>query len=303
MLDIGDAGPRMSTPTAHRGITDVVRAPSATVRKSGDMGSAKSYLMCPPTYFEVSYAINAWMDPSVPVEVDLAMAQWTTLRDLYRSLGHTVHELDPVQGLPDMVYAANGAFSVGGRVYGARFKHPQRAAEADAHAAWYEANGWPIVRGERTNEGEGDLTYVGGLDLVLAGYGFRTDRAAHDELAKVLDREVLSLELVDERFYHLDVALFVVDGTNICYYPGAFSAGSQSMLRHRFPDALVATEEDALAFGLNGVSDGRHVILPVQATRLAGMVADAGYDVRTIDLSELHKGGGSVKCCTAELRS
>jgi N-dimethylarginine dimethylaminohydrolase len=264
----------------------------------------RTYVMCRPTFFDVSYAINAWMDPDVDVSADAAIRQWDVLRDLYRQLGHTVHELEPAEGLPDMVFAANGAFSVGGTVYGARFKYPQRVAEADAHAAWYEANGWDdMVRGTYVNEGEGDFTYAPARELVLAGFGFRTDRQAHDEAAKVLDREVLSLELVDERFYHLDVALFVLDDDNVCYYPDAFSLASQEALRARFPDALIATEEDALAFGLNAVSDGRHVVLPVEARRLADAVADRGYEPLMVDLAELRKGGGSVKCCTAELRS
>jgi N-dimethylarginine dimethylaminohydrolase len=35
--------------------------------------------MCRPTYFAVDYAINPWMDPTKPVDVDRAVAQWTSL--------------------------------------------------------------------------------------------------------------------------------------------------------------------------------------------------------------------------------
>ena len=89
--------------------------------------------MCPPEHFTVDYAINPWMDPTVPVDAALALKQWQLLHDTLTDLGHAVHVLDPRPGLPDMVYAANGAFSVDGAVYGARFKHPQRSAEAIAH--------------------------------------------------------------------------------------------------------------------------------------------------------------------------
>ena len=84
--------------------------------------------MCPPTYFDVQYAINPWMDPADPVDRDRAMREWEPLRATYLSLGHKVHLLDPVEGLPDMVFAANGATVVGGMVLGARFRHPERAA-------------------------------------------------------------------------------------------------------------------------------------------------------------------------------
>jgi N-dimethylarginine dimethylaminohydrolase len=263
----------------------------------------RTYLMCPPEHFTVAYAINAWMDTNTPVDTGRAVAQWWALRDTYLALGHTVHVLDAEPGLPDMVFAANGALSVGGVVYGARFAHPERAAEAAAHRAWYPSNGWSaVVEPEFTNEGEGDFAYVRGPGVILAGYGFRTDPRAHAEAQDVLGRPVVGLRLVDPQFYHLDTALFALDDNTVCYYPAAFSAGSQRVLRRLFPDAVLAGEADALAFGLNAVSDGRHVILPAQAVGLAGTLADRGYVPVHVDLSELLKGGGSVKCCTAELR-
>jgi N-dimethylarginine dimethylaminohydrolase len=108
---------------------------------------------------------------------------------------------------------------------------------------------------------------------------------------------------VDPRFYHLDMALAPLDDTTIAYYPGAFSASSQAVLRQLFPGAVLATESDALAFGLNLVSDGRNVVLSGEAAALADRLAAAGYVPRLVELTELKKGGGSVKCCVAELRS
>jgi N-dimethylarginine dimethylaminohydrolase len=262
--------------------------------------------MCPPEYFAVEYAINPWMDTSTPVDAELAVKQWTRLREVLVDLGHTVHELAPERGLPDMVYAANGAFSVDGVVYGARFRFPQRTAEAALHRRFYESRpGWRFVAPDEgneneINEGEGDFAFTG--ELILAGHGFRTDPGAHGRAQEVLHRPVVSLRLVDPRFYHLDTALGVLDSRTIAYYPGAFSPGSQRVLRGLFPDALLAGEADALAFGLNLVSDGRHVLLPAEATGLAATLAGAGYLPVPIELSELKKGGGSVKCCVAELR-
>jgi N-dimethylarginine dimethylaminohydrolase len=260
--------------------------------------------MCAPEYFTVAYAINAWMDVSTPVDTGRAVAQWWALRDAYLALGHAVQVLDAEPGLPDMVFAANGAFSVGGVVYGARFAYAERAAEAGAHRAWYPSNGWQdVVAPEFVNEGEGDFAYLPGPGIVLAGHGFRTDPRAHAEAQDVLGRPVVGLKLVDPRFYHLDTALFVLDDNTICYYPGAFSAGSQRVLARLFPDAVIANESDALAFGLNAVSDGLHVVMPATAVGLGSVLAARGYVPVHVDLSELLKGGGSVKCCTAELRA
>ncbi|SCL38992.1 N-Dimethylarginine dimethylaminohydrolase [Micromonospora pallida] len=264
----------------------------------------RTYLMCSPEHFAVEYAINPWMDVTTPVDAALAVKQWDRLREVLVGLGHTVHLLTPQAGLPDMVYAANGAFVVDGIVYGARFKHEQRAAEAAGHRAFYEEQGWRFVAPNETNEGEGDFAYVpeahGGL--VLAGYGFRTDPAAHAEAQEALGRPVISLHLVDPRFYHLDVALAAIDDTNVVYFPGAFSHASQRVLAQLFPDAVIADDTDALAFGLNLVSDGANVVLNSEATRLAEKLKAAGYTPVPVDLAELKKGGGSVKCCIAELR-
>jgi N-dimethylarginine dimethylaminohydrolase len=260
--------------------------------------------MCPPQYFGVEYAINPWMDTATPVDADLAVKQWERLRETLVGLGHTVHVLRPEPGLPDMVYAANGAFVVDGRAYGARFRHEQRAAEAAAHRSFYEAGDWQFVAPSETNEGEGDFAYLpeayGGL--ILAGYGFRTEPAAHPEAQEVLGRPVVSLHLVDPRFYHLDTALAALDDRTVAYFPGAFSIASQRVLAQLFPDAVLADEVDAFAFGLNLVGDGKHVVINSEATGMAAKVEAAGYTPILVELAELKKGGGSVKCCVAELR-
>jgi N-dimethylarginine dimethylaminohydrolase len=263
--------------------------------------------MCPPTYFDVSYAINPWMDPSRPVDNARAQAQWGSLVQAYRDLGHRVDLLDPVPGLPDMVYAANGATVIDGRVLQARFANPQRQAEAEHHLAWHRRHGGSYAqRAARTaravNEAEGDFAVLS--DRVLAGYGFRTSVAAHRELAGLTGRPVVSLELVDPRFYHLDVALTVLDDRtdHIAYYPPAFSAASRQTLAELFPDALIADDADAHVLGLNCVSDGLHVFVPAGADHLMGELVAAGYEPLPIDLSELLRGGGSVKCCTQEIR-
>ncbi len=263
--------------------------------------------MCPPKEFVVEYAINPWMDTDRPVDTDLAVKQWQQLRDAAVDLGHTVHLLAPLPGLPDMVFAANGAFSVDGVVYGAEFKFPQRKAEAAAHRSFYESqpDGWRFVAPTLTNEGEGDFAYLPGVHggVILAGYGFRTEPAAHAEAQEVLGRPVISLRLVDPRFYHLDTALAAIDDENIIYYPAAFSESAQAVLHQLFPDAIIATEADALGFGLNLVSDGRNVLLNSECTDLAQRLTKLGYHPVLIDLSELKKGGGSVRCTMAELRA
>jgi N-dimethylarginine dimethylaminohydrolase len=267
----------------------------------GRIARPRRYLMCPPEHFTVSYAINPWMDVTRGVDRTLAMRQWETLRETYLDLGHQVDLITPEPGLPDMVFAANGGLVVEGRALGARFTHAERRAEGPAYLAWLAAAGLKeVVEPAHTNEGEGDFLVVG--DLVLAGTGFRTDPGAHAEVQELFGVPVLSLQLVDPRFYHLDTALAVLDDSNVAYYPEAFSPGSRSVLERLFPDAALASEQDATVLGLNAVSDGRNVVLPSAATELADELRARGYNPVGVDLSELLKAGGSVKCCTMEIR-
>lgn len=261
----------------------------------------RHYLMCRPTYFAVEYTINPWMDPDVGVDRDRAVRQWKALRELYRRLGHRVSEIAPIEGLPDMVFAANGGLVVDGRVYGARFASAERTPEGPAHLSWFGEAGYTRTREPKhVNEGEGDFVVL--EEVILAATGFRTEAAAHQEAENFLDRPVITLQLVDPRFYHLDTALFALSERQIVYYPDAFSAGSRRVLNALFPEALLATEDDAAVLGLNAVSDGHNVVLAAEATGLADRLRSLGHAVHPVELDELRKAGGGVKCCTLELR-
>ena len=277
-------------------MTNTTYAPAAGTRRSP---MPRHYLMTPPRHFAVEYAINPWMDTSVPVDTHLALNQWEALRQTYKELGHTVELVEPVAGLPDMVYAANGGMMVNGRAVSARFAFPQRAGESAAYAEWMTRHGYRPADTRHTNEGQGDLLVIG--SIILAGYGFRTERQAHDEIAAALQMPVVSLELVDPRFYHLDTALAVLDNTTIAFYSPAFSEQSRAQLLELFPDAIEVSSADAFVLGLNAVSDGLNVVLPAAATGFIEQLREAGFRPIGIDLSELLKGGGSVKCCTLEV--
>lgn len=265
----------------------------------------RHYLMCPPQHFEVTYAINPWMNTQVPVDVERAHVQWEVLRNTYLSLGHKVELIEPMAGQPDMVFAANGGLVVGKRAYGAKFRFPERTAEGVAYGEWLSEFGIEVFQPAQINEGEGDFLAL--KKMILAGTGFRTSLEAHIEAANALDRPVVSLELVDPRFYHLDTAIAILDDghgdcpAEIAYFPGAFSRHSQRTLRDLFPHAIICTEADALVLGLNSVSDGHNVLVPSAAERFSEQLRERGYNPLPVDLSEFLKSGGSVKCCTMEM--
>jgi N-dimethylarginine dimethylaminohydrolase len=267
---------------------------------------SRQYLMCRPTYFAVEYAINPWMNPDAPMNLDRAVAQWEALVATHRSLGHQVELIEPVPGLPDMVFAANGGTVIDGMALGVAFTHPERAGEGPAYMDWFGRAGFRVQEPKAINEGEGDMLLTAGQ--ILAGTGFRTATAAHDEAQELFGRPVVTLQLVDPRFYHLDTALCVLHRNpsdprpQVAYLPTAFSPGSQRVLERLFPNAIHADIADAEVLGLNAVSDGTHVVLPTQATGLAAQLTEAGFTPVPVDLSELLLAGGGPKCCTLELR-
>jgi len=267
----------------------------------------RHYLMCRPEHFTVNYSINPWMEPANPTDTAKAVAQWQTLYDLYVELGHEVELIDPLPGYPDMVYTANGGFVIDGRAYVPRFRFVERAGEAPAFADWFRANGYDTVTPEEVNEGEGDFLLAG--SVILAGTGFRSTGDSHREVGEVFGREVVSLNLVDPRFYHLDTAIAVLDPVvedgqqaNIAYLPHAFDEASQKVLAERFPDAILVSDEDGAVFGLNSASDGYNVVISPRAKGFEKQLRERGYNPILIDLSELLLGGGGIKCCTLELR-
>jgi N-dimethylarginine dimethylaminohydrolase len=264
--------------------------------------TARSYLMCPPEYFTVTYSINPWMRPDQPTDTDRAMRQWAQLHQIYLELGHTVRIIDPVPGLPDMVFAANGATVINGKVLGAKFRFAERAAEAGAYLDWFHAGGYRDVHSAQLiNEGEGDILFTG--RALIAAHGFRTDLAAHTQLGETFGVPVISVRLVDPRFYHLDTAMCVLDADTAAYYPAAFDDAGRAALAAHFAELIEASDSDAEVLGLNAVSDGHHVVLPAQATGLAAKLAAHGFEPIGVDLSELRKSGGGPKCCTLELHT
>jgi N-dimethylarginine dimethylaminohydrolase len=276
---------------------------------TGRIQQRRRYLMCRPEYFTVTYEINPWMHKADPTDTSKAVRQWQTLYDTYIELGHEIELIDPIPGLPDMVYTANGGFIIDGTALGVRFSVDERRGEERPFMDRFAELGFEVVEPVAAQEGEGDILLVG--DTILAGYGFRSSIESHREISEVFGREVVSLKLIDPRFYHLDTAISVLDPVegpggvekaNIAYLEHAFDEPSQRILAERFPDAIRVADEDGAVFGLNSASDGLNVIISPRAKGFEAQLRERGYNPVLVDLSELLLGGGGIKCCTLELR-
>lgn len=197
------------------------------------------------------------------------------------------------------MFTANGGIAIGDRALVPRFRHAERAPEAAHFAVALHTLGLrDISYACQVNEGEGDFRLAG--QHILGGYGLRSDRRAVAEVADFFGLPTLGLRLVDERFYHLDTALAVLDAQTVAYWPGAFDAAGVGALRERYPDAVIATEADAAQLGLNMVSDGRTVIMSPDCPDLAAAIAERGFEVVRLSMDELRKAGGGAKCCVLQ---
>ncbi len=291
------------TPTA------VKATASGQSASNGRIQQHRRYLMCRPEHFTVTYEINPWMHKADPTDTSKALRQWQSLYDTYIELGHEIQLIDPIPGLPDMVYTANGGFIIDGTALGVKFRVDERRGEERPFMDRFAELGFEVVEPVAAQEGEGDILLVG--ETILAGYGFRSSIESHREISEVFGRDVISLKLIDPRFYHLDTAISVLDPVqgpggvekaNIAYLEHAFDEPSQRILAERFPDAIRVADEDGSVFGLNSASDGLNVIISPRAKGFEAQLRERGYNPVLVDLSELLLGGGGIKCCTLELR-
>ncbi len=185
-----------------------------------------------------------------------------------------MHEIEPIEGLPDMVFAANGATVAKNRVYGARFLHPERAAEGPAYSDWFRAAGYRTRDAEFVNEGEGDLLVAG--NRLLAGTGFRTDPPSSRRSGRDPCNFLSSPSNSSTRATTTSTPRCACSAPTKSLISQALSARAvKQTLRELYPDAIIATADDAAVLGLNGVSDGHHVVLPVEAVELAATLACA----------------------------
>jgi N-dimethylarginine dimethylaminohydrolase len=258
-------------------------------------------LMCRPDHFGVEYEINPWMHVDNQVDRARALSQWDALHRAYASLGQEVVLAEPVRGLPDMVFTANAGVVWNGRAVLSHFRHAERQGEESHWEAFFARHGFALTLPPRDMhfEGAGDALFVG--DRLFAGYGFRTDRSAHRFVARALDVDVVSLELVDPRFYHLDTCFCPLNEQTVLFAPAAFSRSSAHTIRALVPHVIEVPADIAAGFACNAITVGNRVISSDAATRLQHPLHDAGFDTTALAMTEFMKSGGGVRCLSLPL--
>jgi N-dimethylarginine dimethylaminohydrolase len=263
----------------------------------------RHYLMCRPEQFRVDYAINPWMDVEAPADLELALAQWDRLAATLERAGATVERIKALPSCPDMVYAMNYGFVDGDHVAISNFRHDQRRPEADAAEWWFGELGYRASRIADAGVGAfeaGDAFVVG--DRLLVASGPRTDRSTHQVLADAFGVRVASVGIVHPALYHLDLSFCPLDETRAIVAPSAWDAAGWRTVQALVPEPLVISEDEAFTFCANSVVVGEVVVMPAGVPpRVARRLERWGFAVETVDVSELHKAGGSIRCMTLPL--
>jgi len=258
----------------------------------------RELLLCPPDYYGIEYEINPWMSRARGAEAAVAQTQWKNLYATLSKLNCKIHLVVPQPKLPDMVFTANAGLAIGRKFIPSNFRHKERAGEATHFARWMEQQGYEVawLPNELYFEGEGDALFAG--DVLFCGYKFRSDINSHRAIAEMLGCLVISVELVDPRFYHLDTCFCPLPGGDAIWFPAAFDEYGQRAICEHVRELIDVAEEEAKHFCCNAVVLERDIVLPEGAPKLVNALTNRGYSCHQLPMSEFLKAGGACKCLT-----
>lgn len=271
-----------------------------------------TFLMTDPACFDVSYRINPWMDPRAwtPAHAQAARTGSAALRAALIAAGAQVETIEAVKGLPDLVFPANAAVVLDGKVLLARFRYPERQGEEPIlRSVFQRLKTRGLVQGivdlpeGLFHEGSGDAIWDADRRLFWCGYGPRSSRAAIPVIRKTFGHETVALELATEQFYHLDTCFCPLAGGRVLYYPPAFTPDSLAAIRARIPKGqrIEATAEEAAAFCVNAVNLGARIIMAKAPDSLRSTLQACGYSLTEVDLAPFILSGGASYCMTLRL--
>ena len=269
----------------------------------GELAWGRRYLLCPPRHFGVLYEINPWMHQEITVDVDRARGQWDALHRTLVEAGAEVETIDQPEGVPDLVFTANAGLLDGPRnvFVPSHFRHPERQPETEVFASWFAAHGWDVRRLPATidHEGAGDALPFGGV--LVSGYRPRSDATAAADLTRLLDVAVRTVELVDERLYHLDLTFCPLDDRRALCAPLGWDRYGRAVIEALVPEPLWLTDDEALAFCANSVVIGRRIVMPSCPPRVGRILEGWGFDIAVCPVDEFLKAGGGCRCLTLAL--
>jgi N-dimethylarginine dimethylaminohydrolase len=297
------------------------------------MGILQRILMCRPTYFKVAYEINPWMRVAIQANNQVAHKQWDDLfRTLTEKCGAKVELVEPVDGLPDMVFTANAGLIRKNNVYLSQFKFPERQGERKHYERWFRENKFKVFGDDECPfEGAGDALFAG--RKLFAAHGFRTDRKVYNYIFREFDLEEIAVadrkdenaniildrmqqkpsstarkerkeeiklimcELVTPHFYHIDTCFCPINSKLAIWHPKAFSEESRKRMEREI-ELIAVPEKEADRFACNSVVVDKHVVVPGHCPETVKSLERRGFEAHTVVVDEFMKAGGACKCLT-----
>jgi N-dimethylarginine dimethylaminohydrolase len=240
-----------------------------------------------------------------------ALDQWNKLYEEIQK-DADIELLAPIEGLPDLVFTANAGLVIKDLdfVWLSAFVNKERQGEEEHFFKWFMEDGYQVLRDYQETdrdstrygfEGAGDcLRDASGTFWI--GHGQRSTKAATARIASYLDQYKWNVvTLVDPRFYHLDTCFCPLASGHVLWYPDAFDAASQQLIRQSCR-VIDVREKDAIQFACNAVEPKvGHLIMPHVSKGLARDLKRAGYTTVQLELTEFIKSGGAAKCLTLEV--
>jgi N-dimethylarginine dimethylaminohydrolase len=267
----------------------------------------KSFLLCPPVFFDVIDQKNPHMSGKSPVDRKLAKQQWQAFRSALEKAGCKVEIIDPQPGMEDMVFAANQVFvgfreGVGRFIVPSRMVHPSRRREVPFYVDWFRQHNFKVIEINLDSdylEGHGDLVWHPNWSRIYAGHGFRSTRGGIEKFSEAMAKiqvEVVPLQLGDPLCYHLDTCFCPLNDQAVLIYPGAFSDESLGTLHSFWERTHELTAEEAHQFMGNGIVVKGDYLTPRITPRLQAVLFMEKLRPVVLDTSEFEKSGGSLFC-------
>ncbi|MGH3446138.1 MAG: dimethylarginine dimethylaminohydrolase family protein [Nocardioidaceae bacterium] len=282
-------------------------SPLQTLTTATALAWGQRYAMVRPDHFRVDYSINPYMSLATQPDPAASAHQWEQLRQQIAVAGGSVEVLEQRADAPDMVYAMNLGLALttseGPHVVLSHMRYPERRMETETAARWFDDRGFAPTYVGASGVGAhleaGDAFPFSGS--LVVGYGPRTEELALKHLATDFGIRVQGVRITHPGMYHLDLAFCPLDQRRALVCPAALDPASAQELLKLVPEPLVLTEEEALTFCANSIVIGTTILMPACPARVRAQLEAWGFEVVLVDVSEFHKGGGSVRCMTNPL--
>lgn len=289
----------------------------------------RTVLMSGADYFTDADAINALYGKD-PVNRTDAIIEHRHIEEALIAAGVNVKKVAAPPNCQDGVYTANWALIHNGKALMSRLPNLRRPEEPHALQAVKELGLEVHILPDDVERfsGQGDALPCG--DIVFTQSPFRTTTSAHPYIKDILGfREVVTLQTKPERWWHgigpaktnkltgwpdsptydIDLAIAILKWPSegqkglIAWCPSVFKRSSRKIMRafDEVDKIEVSWHEAMKAFALNLVSTGETVVMNSGAPKFEAAMEAHGLNVKTLDLPELRKGGGSIRCSTLTL--